>query len=164
LDEADEKNYYYTEKMIEDTENSLEEAYASLEEFKQSIDVSTLEQEKNRLEQTEEPRLNTKESEEEVELGRKIEEAQTTGNNVLAQIQTMENEVSRKKREQAQLDTQTVCNYCGAPLDASHAEKEFERLTNEIASLLATINSTKEMFNQQFKPMLAMMKENKQAL
>lgn len=164
LDETDRNNYTYTSNMIKETETKLEHASSSLEQFESTSPLSTLEERKNLLEAIEMPEVSSQESSEETALKEKINTTQQTGNSVTNQVQNMVSDIHKKKKEQEGLDTQTNCSYCGAPLDASHAEKEYKRLEEEIGNLTATVASTKDMFDNQFTPMLDMMKSELQQL
>lgn len=159
LDEADERNYSHTRKMIEDTQARIQSQEKELEAFKGQLDVNTLEEEKRSYEKVEQPHSNMEVTEKEKELKEQIAQAKEQGNDILLQIRTMESTIQQKKTSQSQLDTQTECPYCGSPLDASHAEKEFNRLEKEINESVSIVESTKNMYNTQFITMLNTMQD-----
>lgn len=166
LDDADAEDirkYEHTKQLIADAEARVAERSKDIETFRNSVDIEQLEASIEMI-NVPEPQGQTEPSQQEEDLKENIQSSLTTGQSVLANIQNMEADIRRKKQEQSQLDTRTDCPYCGSPLDASHAEKEYHRLEAEIKSTEGVVNSTKEMYNNQFLPLINNMKQELKTL
>lgn len=157
-EESDEESYSHTLKLIRDANNELarlENSYYRAEENSYEKD---LREELASLEGIEKPMANFNLTQEELDLKERIEKAEQGGNDIKFKLQNMTTDVGNKRNQQKQLDTQTECTLCGAPLDASHAEKEFNRLEVEINSTQETIEQIQSMYTEQFTPMTQSMK------
>lgn len=164
LEETDRENYSHTVKLIKEASNELarlELAYdrAKNEEFEEWV-VTEL----NKHEGMEKPMANFDLSQEEIDLKAKIEKTKQGGTDITFRIQTMTTDINNKRNQQRQLDTQTECSLCGAPLDASHAEKEFNRLEEDIKNTQGLSEQISSMYNEQFMPMLKDMEEQLQEM
>lgn len=186
LEEQEEQSYAHTKELIEQTTQKLKEAedyvgsltypqdkenriseLSTVTEPLYPEDPQEIQQLRQQLEQdkqgivqeyAEKQELEQKTLKEEIEQEeRQVEEYKTQGNQVLTQIQILENNIQQAKNTQQSLDTSTECPQCGQPIDAQHAQEEYERLNQTIKENQEKVNQTRTMYNEQFTPMVQTM-------
>lgn len=186
LEEQEEQSYAHTKELIKQTTQKLKEAedyvgsltypqdkenriseLSTVTEPLYPEDPQEIQQLRQQLEQdkqgivqeyAEKQELEQKTLKEEIEQEeRQVEEYKTQGNQVLTQIQILENNIQQAKNTQQSLDTSTECPQCGQPIDAQHAQEEYERLNQTIKENQEKVNQTRTMYNEQFTPMVQTM-------
>lgn len=186
LEEQEEQSYAHTKELIEQTTQKLKEAedyvgsltypqdkenhiseLSTVTEPLYPEDPQEIQQLRQQLEQdrqgivqeyAEKQELEQRTLKEEIEQEeRQVEDYKSQGNQVLTQIQILENNIQQAKNTQQSLDTSTECPQCGQPIDAQHAQEEYERLNQTIKENQEKVNQTRTMYNEQFTPMVQTM-------
>lgn len=73
---------------------------------------------------------------------------------ILTKLDVLTNEIDNHKRDIEQLDLAEECPVCGNPLDASHAQKENERLQELITQKQENVDFTSNTYTNELVPML----------
>ena len=73
---------------------------------------------------------------------------------ILTELNVLTNEIDNHKRDIEQLDFAVECPVCGNPLDASHAQKENERLQLLINQKQEKVDFTSNIYTNELVPML----------
>ena len=73
---------------------------------------------------------------------------------ILTELNVLTNEIDNHKRDIEQLDFAVECPVCGNPLDASHAQKENERLQSLINQKQEKVDFTSNIYTNELVPML----------
>lgn len=152
--------YSYTQNMITEAEEEMGVKLNKLQQEQRNRNIDQLLERKSMLEAVEQPTVKFEPTQEELDLDKKIKEVQQGGQDILTNVRIMQSEMETKRKEQQSLDTRTDCAYCGAPLDATHAEKEFNRLEAEIQRTQDICNQINTTYRDQFTPMLQAMITN----
>lgn len=159
-EEAEFATYSYTQSLITEAEEEIGIKLNKLQLEQQNRNIDQLLERKKMLEEVEQPTVKFEVTQEEIDLDKKIKEVQQGGQDILTNVRIMQSEMETKRKEQQSLDTRTDCAYCGAPLDATHAEKEFNRLEAEIQRTQEICNQINKTYRDQFTPMLQAMITN----
>lgn len=154
LEAQDFENYSHTAALIEENKKEHERVTNEIADSKLEERLAAQTEAHEEVLRTPEEQMDYTEPAEVTEMKEQLESWKTDAQEIQSGIRQNRTRITQLKTEQRNLDTQTVCSYCGSPLDASHAEKEFTRLQGEIAALEDSTSNIETMLTKQFDPLL----------